>query len=148
MLPYESTLCSRKPKQLFNLFWSMKFRMRTCILFFLFCLYISNAYAQIITTVAGSGVSGFSGDGGPATMAAFLGPSGVAADKNNNLYIADNDNNRIRKVDAITGIITTVAGNGLYAFAGDGGACHFRIIKGTYRCSHRCWRQYIYSGLL
>ena len=121
MLPYESTLCSRKPNQLFNLFWSMKFRLRTCILFFLFFIYISNVSAQIITTVAGSGVSGFSGDGGPATMAAFWGPSGVAADKNNNLYIADNDNNRIRKVDAITGIITTVAGNGSYAFAGDGG---------------------------
>ena len=107
--------------QLFNLIWSLKFRVRTCILFFLLFIYISNAYAQIITTVAGSAVAGFNGDGGPATMAALLVPSGVAVDKYNNLYIADNDNNRIRKVDAITGIITTVAGNGLYAFAGDGG---------------------------
>jgi sugar lactone lactonase YvrE len=107
----------------------MKFRMRTCILFFLFFVYISNACAQIITTVAGSGVAGFSGDGGPATMAALLGPSGVAADKNNNLYIADNDNNRIRKVDAITGIITTVAGNGVYSFAGDGGPATSASLK-------------------
>ncbi len=99
----------------------MKFRVRTCIWFFLFCLNISNANAQIITTVAGSGVAGFSGDGGPATMAALWVPTGVAADKNNNLYITDEDNNRIRKVDAITGIITTVAGNGSYGFSGDGG---------------------------
>ena len=106
---------------LFNLFWSLKFRVRTCILFFLFCLHISNADAQIITTVAGSAVAGYSGDGGPATIASILGPSGVAADKYNNLYIADNDNNRIRRVDAITGIITTVAGDGSYGFSGDGG---------------------------
>ncbi len=105
--------------QFFSLYWSMKFRVRTCILFFLFFVHISSA--QIITTVAGSTVAGFSGDGGPATLAELLGPSGVVADKNNNLYIADNDNNRIRKVDAITGIITTVAGNGSYGFAGDGG---------------------------
>ncbi len=104
-----------------NLFRSVKFRVRTCNLFFLFFVYISNANAQIITTVAGSAIAGFSGDGGPATMAELLGPSGVVSDKNNNFYIADNDNNRIRKVDAITGIITTVAGNGSYGFAGDGG---------------------------
>src|ERR1700676_984571 len=68
---------------------NMKLPVRNCILFFLFFLYISNTYAQIITTVAGSAVAGFSGDGGPATMAALLVPSGVAVDKYNNLYIAD-----------------------------------------------------------
>jgi sugar lactone lactonase YvrE len=99
----------------------MKFWLRTCILFFLFWQYTSHSYAQIITTVAGSAVAGYSGDGEPATMATILGPSGVVADKHNNLYIADNDNNRIRRVDAITGIITTIAGNGSYGFAGDGG---------------------------
>jgi hypothetical protein len=108
-------------KQIFILHRSVKFRVRTSILFLLVCVCISNASAQIITTVAGSNVAGFSGDGGPATSAKLLGPSGVAADKNNNLYIADNDNNRIRRVDAVTGIITTVAGDGSYAFAGDGG---------------------------
>ncbi|PWT76932.1 MAG: hypothetical protein C5B59_05365 [Bacteroidetes bacterium] len=108
----------------------MKFRLRICILFSLFWQYTSHAYAQIITTVAGSAVYGYSGDGGPATMAALLVPSGVAADKNNNLYIADDDNNRIRKVDAITGIITTVAGNGSYGFAGDGGPAISASLKG------------------
>ena len=99
----------------------MKFRLQACTLLFISCLYIFNANAQIITTVAGTTTAGYNGDGGLATMAMLWGPAGVAADKYNNLYIADNDNNRIRRVDAKTGIITTVAGNGSYAFAGDGG---------------------------
>jgi len=99
----------------------IKFRIWPSILFFLFFGCSSNSYGQIITTVAGSAVAGFSGDGGPATMAALLVPTGVAADKYNNLYFTDEGNNRIRRVDAITGIITTVAGNGIYDFAGDGG---------------------------
>jgi hypothetical protein len=67
--------------------------------------------AQIITTVAGGG-SGALGDGGPATSAT-IGPfAGLAIDKAGNIYIADGTNNRIRKVDASTGIITTIAGTG------------------------------------
>ncbi len=73
-----------------------------------------------ISTVAGTGVQGFSGDNGPATSAQFNWPSGVAVDASGNLYIADG-NNRIRKVDAATGIITTVAGTGTGGFSGDGG---------------------------
>jgi sugar lactone lactonase YvrE len=74
-----------------------------------------------IVTVAGSASMGFSGDGGAATNAALYSPNGVAVDSNGNLFIADSDNNRIRKVNA-NGIITTVAGNGNASFAGDGGA--------------------------
>jgi uncharacterized protein (TIGR03437 family) len=74
----------------------------------------------IITTVAGNGINAFSGDGGLATSASLGTPIGVAADNNGNIYIADADNNRIRKVTAF-GIISTVAGNGTGGFAGDGG---------------------------
>ncbi|MEE8062232.1 MAG: HYR domain-containing protein, partial [Gemmatimonadales bacterium] len=74
----------------------------------------------IITTVAGNGTVGFSGDGGPATTAALAFPSGVAVDAAGNLFIADQINQRIRKVDT-SGIITTVAGNGTLGFSGDGG---------------------------
>ena len=74
----------------------------------------------IITTVAGNGVLGFSGDGGPATAASFSTLAGVAVDASGNLFIADTGNSRIRKVSA-SGIITTVAGNGTFNFSGDGG---------------------------
>jgi sugar lactone lactonase YvrE len=66
----------------------------------------------IITTVAGTGVAGFSGDGGPATMAMLNGPSRVAVDTAGNLYISDPQNYRIRRVSP-NGTITTFAGNGL-----------------------------------
>ena len=86
----------------------------------------SKAQAQqcepIITTVAGTGQMGFSGDGGPAISAMLWHPYGVTINNNNqgNIYIADTENNRVRKVD-LNGIITTVAGNGQQGFAGDGG---------------------------
>jgi len=73
-----------------------------------------------ITTVAGRGVAGFAGDGGPATAASLRTPSAVAADSVGNLYISDQGNARIRKVTP-QGIITTIAGNGTAAFSGDGG---------------------------
>jgi sugar lactone lactonase YvrE len=74
----------------------------------------------VITTVAGNGLFGFSGDGGAATAASLNGPGSVATDVAGNLYIADTYNHRIRKVDT-NGVITTAAGNGVGAFAGDGG---------------------------
>lgn len=80
-----------------------------------------DAVTGIITTVAGNGGSGFTGDGGPATDAQINAPRGVALDATGNLFIADNQNNRIRRVEAGTGIITTVVGNGAWGFAGDGG---------------------------
>jgi sugar lactone lactonase YvrE len=73
-----------------------------------------------ITTVAGDGSFGFSGDGGPATNAQLAGPNGVAVDAAGNLYIADINNHRVRKVST-SGTITTVAGNGTPGFSGDGG---------------------------
>ncbi len=74
----------------------------------------------VITTVAGNGTNGFSGDGAPATSAELDCPSGVAIDATGELFIADFFNNRIRKVDA-KGIITTIAGNSAYGYGGDGG---------------------------
>ena len=75
--------------------------------------------AGIITTVAGNGVAAFGGDGGPATSAALNSPLSVAVDAAGNLFIADRNNQRIRKVTP-AGIITTVAGNGTSGYAGDG----------------------------
>jgi trimeric autotransporter adhesin len=77
--------------------------------------------AGIISTVAGKGGDGFSGDGGPATAAQLYGPGGVAVDSSGYLYIADEGNNRVRIVTA-AGVISTVAGNGIPGFGGDGGA--------------------------
>lgn len=76
--------------------------------------------AGIISTVAGTGVSGYSGDGGPATLAQFSNAMAVAVDAGGNLYIADASNVRIRKVTP-GGIVTTVAGTGVQGFSGDGG---------------------------
>jgi sugar lactone lactonase YvrE len=75
----------------------------------------------IITTVAGNGGQGFAGDGGPATLASLNRPMAVALDAAGNLFIADSFNNRIRKVDAQTGVISTVAGGPIGGFSGDGG---------------------------
>ena len=92
-------------------------------------LYIADSYnnrirrvdaSGTITTVAGTGERGYSGDGGPAVRAKLFGPASIAVDGAGNLFIADSDNNRIRRVDA-AGIITTVAGTGEYAYSGDGG---------------------------
>ncbi len=73
-----------------------------------------------VTTVAGSGIAGFLGDGGPAIQSRLKGPIGVAIDRAGNLYIADTGNHRIRRVDT-SGAITTVAGDDVESFGGDGG---------------------------
>jgi uncharacterized protein (TIGR03437 family) len=73
----------------------------------------------VITTLAGNGTAGFSGDNGPATSAQLFSPAGVAVDSAGNLYIADTNNHRVRKV--ANGVITTVAGNGNGGFSGDSG---------------------------
>src|SRR5439155_767185 len=75
----------------------------------------------IITTVAGTGVAGFSGDEGPATGSLLNFPYYAAVDAVGNLFIADQGNFRIRRVEAGTGLITTVAGTGIPGFSGDGG---------------------------
>jgi len=80
-----------------------------------------DAATQIITTVAGTGSCGFSGDRGPATLAQLNLPYGLAADAAGDIYIADTDNLRIRHVSAATGIISTIAGVGSSGSGGDGG---------------------------
>ncbi len=96
-------------------------------------LYISDASrvrkvsagTGIITTVAGTGTYGYTGDNGPATSATLSYAQGLAIDTVGNLYIADGGNNAIRKITASTGVITTVAGSGPIvsgsSFSGDGG---------------------------
>ena len=73
-----------------------------------------------ISTVAGTGVAGFSGDGMEAKEAQLSNPTGLALDGKGNLFISDSGNERIRKVDLTTGIISTVAGTGVTGFSGDG----------------------------
>jgi sugar lactone lactonase YvrE len=84
----------------------------------------------VIATVAGSGAGGYGGDGGPATSATFANQTGVAVDSAGNIYVADYDNNRVRMVDAASGIITTVAGNGARSFSGDGGHATLAALAG------------------
>ena len=89
-------------------------------------LYIADCFNQrirmvtastgIISTIAGSNVTGWAGDGGPATKATLSLPNGIAVDSSGNVYIADTDNRAIRKIST-SGIITTVAGNGQPGFA-------------------------------
>jgi RHS repeat-associated protein len=80
----------------------------------------ARSLADVITTVAGSGVWGDSGDGGPATKASLRRPTGSAVGPDGSLYIADTDNHRIRRVGP-DGKISTVAGTGRSGFSGDGG---------------------------
>jgi hypothetical protein len=82
-----------------------------------------------ITTYAGTGVQGYTGDGGAATSARFNDPEGVAVAPNGDVYIADTDNHVIRKIAFATGIVTTVAGNGSPGASGDGGAATSARLK-------------------
>ena len=75
----------------------------------------------IITTIAGTGVQGFGPDGVSANQSKLSFPTGVAVDSSGNIFIADNGNNRIRKINANNNIITTIAGNTGAGFSGDGG---------------------------
>jgi len=75
----------------------------------------------VIATAVGTGEKGFAGDGGSATLALLNGPFDVAFDRAGNLYFSDTFNHRIRRVDARTGVIATVAGNGDARYSGDGG---------------------------
>ncbi|MBW8748251.1 MAG: hypothetical protein JF584_11940, partial [Acidobacteria bacterium] len=75
-----------------------------------------------ISTIAGTGVAGFSGDGGAATSAMISLPTAVAVDSSGNVFFADSNNNRVREIVAASGTIQTVAGNGEQGYSGDGGA--------------------------
>src|ERR1043166_4731783 len=92
-------------------------------------IYIADSLNDIIrkidasgtmSTVAGNRIFGFSGDGGPALSASFFAPSAVAVDSAGNIFVADRQNNRIRKIDQATQRVTTVAGRGFCTFSGDG----------------------------
>jgi sugar lactone lactonase YvrE len=88
----------------------------------------------LVSIIAGTGVCGFSGDGGPATSAQLNGPTGLALAPDGGLAIVDSDNCRIRKVDLSAGTITTVAGNGVCGFSGDGSSATAASL-GTYDAS-------------
>ncbi len=75
----------------------------------------------ILTSIAGTGSTTYSGDNGPATSGTLYGPRGVVLDSAGNIYIADQYNQRIRKVTVSTGIITTIAGTGGATYSGDNG---------------------------
>jgi sugar lactone lactonase YvrE len=106
-------------------------------------LYIADRYndrvrkvstSGTIGTVAGNGNCCYGGDGGPATNAQLESPSGVAVDAAGNLYIADSYGGRVRQV-AVSGTITTVAGNGSYAYSGDGGLATAATFRYPYAIS-------------
>jgi sugar lactone lactonase YvrE len=78
-----------------------------------------DAVTKIITTIAGNGVAAYTGDNVQATFTGLNNPAGLAFDAQGNLYIADSGNHRIRKVDAVTKIITTIAGNGGAGYGGE-----------------------------
>lgn len=110
-------------RRLIRCTWHSTFVSHAFLLVTAFLLAASgSAVAQtVITTVAGNGVATFGGDGGPATAARLYVPMGLAFDAAGNLFVADTSSHRIRRVDSVTGIITTVAGNGSFGFSGDGG---------------------------
>ena len=86
----------------------------------------------IISSVAGIGLSGFAGENGPAALARLYYPKAVAVDAAGNLYISDTENQRIRKVDAATGFITTIAGNGTAGYTGDNGPATAATLRSPY----------------
>src|SRR6185436_2438036 len=87
----------------------------------------------IVITVAGNGTLGFAGDGGPATSATLHDPHGLAIGHDGTLYFTDSVNFRIRAVDPVTGIITTLAGNGSPGNSGYGGPATEANISGVYQ---------------
>jgi hypothetical protein len=86
------------------------------LVFFLQFTTCYHTFSQIITTIAGNGVPGYSGDGGLASAAQLNNPISVAFDVSGNLFISDFYSHRIRKITSATGIITTIAGTGAAGF--------------------------------
>jgi streptogramin lyase len=118
-------------------------------------------HTGVISTVAGARASGFAGDGGPAREARFSQPHSIALDEAGNLYVADIGNHRIRRIDAKSGIITTIAGNGERKLPRDGakaagapilGPRALHIVDGTLwialREGNSIWRLDLASGVI
>ena len=80
-----------------------------------------DAHTGMITLIAGTGEAGYAGDGGPANEALINQPYGLAIDGNGDMYFAQRFDPAVRKIDGLTGIITTVAGTGEFGYSGDGG---------------------------
>ena len=87
------------------------------------------ASGQTISTFAGNGTAGYAGDGGPAPQAEINRVVGLAADAAGNIYLGDQNNNRVRKVDTL-GAITTFAGTGAAGYSGDGGPAALAQLNG------------------
>ncbi|MFO0801681.1 MAG: hypothetical protein U0791_00975 [Gemmataceae bacterium] len=98
----------------------------------MFTLLLILAADPTISAVAGTGEQGFTGDGGPAAKAKLDQPFHVAFDSKGNLHFSDTFNHRIRKVDAKTGVITTIAGNGKKGHGGDGGPATEAMLNEPY----------------
>ena len=115
-------------------------------------LYVADTWADsirkidasgTITTVAGTGEEGRGGDGGPAVEARLDKPRGIAVDSAGDLYIADSDNHRVRRVDS-SGTITTVAGTGERGYSGDGGPAIAAALAEPVRSGRRYRRKHLY----
>lgn len=96
------------------------FRISTNVLFLSIFLNINISYSQIIRTIAGNGIIGNSGNGGPAIDASFYGPSSLRFNGDGDLFVADFYNHVIRKIDQRNNNITVYAGNGIAGYSGDG----------------------------
>ena len=96
------------------------------------CVRFINATTGVIITIAGTGASGYSGDGGAATSTKLKDPTGVFVDSLFNMYIIDRSNNLVRFINATTGMITTIAWTSTSGHSGDGGAATSARLKHPY----------------
>ncbi len=101
----------------------------------------------IYSVIAGTGSVGFAGDNGPASTAKFNYPTDVCFDSSGNLYINDGENHRIRRIDATTGIITTIAGTGILGDSGDGGPATMAAFTGNSICFDSKNNLYLCDGV-
>ncbi len=95
-----------------------------------------NSVTGTVSTIAGNNNYAYSGDGGPAINAELFDPSAITFDPAGNLYISQYDDSRIRMISAATGIINTIAGNGINAFAGDGGPAQLGSLNNPRQLAH------------
>ncbi len=107
----------------------MRIKLFTSLLAIICAVITYRAQAQTISTYAGNGIGSYSGDGGAATAAAIHNPYGVCVDGSGNIFIADQSNNRVRKVNS-SGIISTIAGTGSAGYNGDGIAGTAAMLNG------------------